>query len=93
MSADYRTLLHGDRRVERWREEADQAAEAEAARVRREQRQQRANAVDQLRAEMQSEIASLRADLHQSNEVQLGQRFLGSNHIRRPRRACRTKYG
>jgi len=23
----------------------------------------------------------------------LGQRFLGSNHIRRPRRVCKTKYG
>ena len=24
---------------------------------------------------------------------ELGQRFLGSNHIRRPRRVCRTKCG
>ena len=26
-------------------------------------------------------------------EAELGQRFFGSNHIRRPRRACRTKCG
>jgi branched-chain amino acid transport system substrate-binding protein len=26
-----------------------------------------------------------------TNDAQLGQRFLGSNHIRRPRRVCRTK--
>ena len=26
-------------------------------------------------------------------EVALGQRFLGSNHIRQPRRVCRTKCG
>jgi Transposase DDE domain len=25
--------------------------------------------------------------------LRLGQRFLGSNHIRRPRQACRTKCG
>jgi hypothetical protein len=23
----------------------------------------------------------------------LGQRFLGSNHIRQPRRVCKTRYG
>jgi integrase/recombinase XerD len=35
-------------------------------------------------------FASARKDVEPSK---LGQRFLGSNHIRRPRQACRTKCG
>jgi hypothetical protein len=36
---------------------------------------------------------SLRLWPNQSIMCRLGQRFLGSNHIRQPRRACRTKCG
>jgi hypothetical protein len=42
--------------------------------------------------ELHNEIANLyKAANRQSYE--LGQRFRGSNHIRRPRQACRTKCG
>jgi len=32
-------------------------------------------------------------DLAGGYRIELVERFLGSNHIRRPRRVCRTKYG
>jgi hypothetical protein len=37
--------------------------------------------------------ARLVAGTRNSRPDRLGQRFLGSNHIRQPRRACRTMYG
>jgi len=67
--------LRPDDPMVRWRRDAMQREE-EAARQRRaeereRQRREEQTAVDQLRAEMQQELANLRNEMHQLHEVQI----------------------
>ena len=43
--------------------------------------------------QIETRFAGADGDRIRAHAAELGQRFLGSNHIRRPRRACRTTCG